>query len=205
MAIHCENPNTIGAETEAILNVTSTTGKALITKLSTTIENLKIHWQGTDAVANLTDLASVYTEVTDLMKNLQTIIVNVNKYEILPLQKHINLSGGSCVVGSELSPTLNDVSSFIDVPKEALESKTTPEIIIDADTFNDFPDDFSKFVEELNQAKDTLFRNWKDGANHADVTAAFARFNENVPKYLSDVTHVRDNLKTVALNKRQLM
>ena len=78
MAIHGVNPNTGGSQTEEMFNITNTTGRDLINNFSATIESLKSHWKGSDAVANLTDLANVYSAVTDLVKNLQKIIVTVN-------------------------------------------------------------------------------------------------------------------------------
>ena len=70
MAIHCLDPNKMGAQTEEMFNVTNTSGRNLVTSFGATIENLKSHWKGSDAVSNLTDLARVYTAVTDLVKDL---------------------------------------------------------------------------------------------------------------------------------------
>ena len=139
MAIHCVNPNTVGTQAVAMYNVTTTSGKNLINSFSTTIESLKSHWKGSDAVANLNDLSKVYTAVTDLIKNLEKIIVTVNNEEVVPMQKHIVSSGGSCTVGETIGITLNGVESVIAVPTEAVESWTDPSIIMDAETFNSFP------------------------------------------------------------------
>lgn len=204
MAIHCVNPNTIGAQTEEMFNITNTAGRDLINSFSTTIENLKNHWKGSDAVANLTDLSNVYTAVTDLVKNLQKIIVIVNNEEIIPLQKHIVSSGGSCTVGNELGISLN-VESYISVPTEAVESWTDPAIIADADTFTSFPTTFENFVNMLNEAKNNLLNNWLDGANRTEVVTVFEDFNNNVPEYKNQITKVRDNLNVVAENKKHLL
>lgn len=204
MTIHCMNPDTVGSKAENMFNVTNTSGKDLIISFSTTIEDLKSHWKGSDAVANLTDLANVYKEVTDLIKKLQKIVVIVNNEEVIPLQKHIVASGGSCTIGNELSVSLN-IESSISVPTESTESWTDPAIITDAETFNSFPETFEKFVTELNEAKDALLTNWLDGANRAEVVSTFEKFNENVPNYQSQITKVRNNLNTVAENKKQLL
>lgn len=204
MAIHCVNPNTVGTQAEEMFNVTNTTGRDLITSFSTTIENLKSHWKGSDAVANLTDLSKVYTAVTDLIKNLQKIIVTVNNNEVVPMQKHIVASGGSCTIGNELAVTLN-VDSVIAVPTEAVESWTDPAIIADAETFTNFPTTFENFVNTLNESKNNLLNNWLDGANRAEVVSTFENFNNNVADYKSQITKVRDNLNTVAENKKQLL
>ncbi len=205
MAIHCVNPNTVGTQAEEMFNITNTTGRDLINSFSTTIENLKSHWKGSDAVANLTDLSKVYTAVTDLVKNLQNIIVSVNNNEVVPMQKHIVASGGSCTIGNELAVTLNGVESVISVPTEAVESWTDPAIIADAQTFTNFPTTFENFVNALNEAKNNLLNNWLDGANRADVVTTFENFNNNVPDYKSQITKVRDNLNIVAENKKQLL
>ena len=204
MAIHCVNPNTVGTQAEEMFNVTNTTGRDLINSFGTTIENLKSHWKGSDAVANLTDLSKVYTAVTDLVKNLQKIIVTVNNNEVVPMQKHIVASGGSCTIGNELAVTLN-VDSVIAVPTEAVESWTDPAIIADADSFTNFPTTFENFVNTLNESKNNLLNNWLDGANRAEVVSTFENFNNNVADYKSQITKVRDNLNTVAENKKQLL
>lgn len=205
MAIHCVNPNTVGTQAEEMFNVTNTTGRDLINSFSTTIENLKSHWKGSDAVANLTDLSKVYTAVTDLVKNLQNIIVSVNNNEVVPMQKHIVASGGSCTIGNELAVTLNGIDSIISVPTEAVESWTDPAIIADAETFNNFPTTFENFVNSLNETKNNLLNNWLDGANRQEVVTTFENFNNNVPDYKSQITKVRDNLNIVAENKKQLL
>lgn len=204
MAIHCVNPNTVGSQAEEMFNVTNTTGRDLINSFGTTIENLKSHWKGSDAVANLTDLSKVYTAVTDLVKNLQRIIVTVNNNEVVPMQKHIVASGGSCTIGNELGVTLN-VDSVIAVPTEAVESWTDPAIIADAESFTNFPTTFENFVNTLNESKNNLLNNWLDGANRAEVVSTFDNFNNNVADYKSQITKVRDNLNTVAENKKQLL
>ena len=129
---------------------------------------------------------------------------NVNNNEVLPLQKHIVASGGECTVGNELAITLN-VDSYIAVPTEAVESWTDPAIIADAETFNSFPQTFENFVNVLNESKNTLLSNWLDGANRQDVVSTFENFNSNVADYKSQVTKVRDNLNTVAENKKKLL
>lgn len=204
MAIHCVNPNTVASQAEEMFNVTNTAGRDLINSFGSTIENLKSHWKGSDAVANLTDLSKVYTAVTDLVKNLQKIIVTVNNNEVVPLQKHIVASGGSCTIGNELAVTLN-VDSVIVVPTEAVESWTDPAIIADAETFTNFPTTFENFVNALNESKNNLLNNWLDGANRAEVVSTFENFNNNVADYKSQITKVRDNLNTVAENKKQLL
>ena len=198
------NPNQIGNQTEAIFNVTNTTGKNLINDFANSINSLKSHWKGTDAVANLNDLAKVYTAVTDLVKKIQQIIVSVNNNDIIPLQKHIVSSGGTCTIGKELSVSLT-VDSNIAVPTQALESWTDEAIISDAQIFNSFPEKFDKFISELNEAKDLLLQNWKEGSNRAQFVGLFNNFNQNVPDYRSNVIKVRDNLNTVAENKRKFL
>lgn len=204
MAIHCINPNTVGTQTENLFNVTNTIGKDLINSFSSSIESLKSHWKGSDAVANITDLSNVYTAVTNLMKNLQKLIVDVNNNDVLPLQKHIVSSGGTCTIGNELAVTLT-MDSYISVPTEAVESWTDPAIITDAETFNDFPSRFEKFLTELNDVKTTLLSNWLDGSNRDSVVTTFNSFEQNVPTYTSSLTKVRDNLNIVAENKKQLL
>ena len=204
MAIHCLDPNKMGAQTEEMFNVTNTSGRNLVTSFGTTIENLKSHWKGSDAVSNLTDLARVYTAVTDLVKDLQRIIVAVNNEEVLPLQKHIVASGGSCTVGNELAVSFN-ADSNISIPTETVESYTDPALIADAEDFSTFPDTFKKFVDELNTTKNELLNNWLDGANRDTVVRTFEEFNNNAPDYSSKITKVRDNLNIVAENKKQML
>ena len=205
MAIHCVNPNTLSSQAVALFNVTSNSGKSLIDSFSSSIESLKLHWKGSDAVANITDLANVYNAVAELVKKLQKIIVTVNNEEVLPLQKHIVASGGTCTVGQELAETLTGINTTIAVPTETVESWTDNAILTDAETFSSFPTTFEKFVSELNEAKNTLLNNWLEGANRADVVSIFENFNNNVGEYKTQVTTVRNNLNTVAENKKQLL
>ena len=123
---------------------------------------------------------------------------------MLPLQKHIVASGGSCTIGNELAITLN-VDSVIAVPTEGIESWTDPAIIADAETFTNFPTTFENFVNTLNEAKNNLLNNWLDGANREEVVSTFENFNNNVADYKSQITKVRDNLNIVAENKKQLL
>ena len=61
------------------------------------------------------------------------------------------------------------------------------------------------FVNELNGAKDVLLKNWLEGAGRENVVNAFKSFNENVPNYKTKITSVRDNLNTIASNKKTLL
>lgn len=204
MAIHCLNPNTIGTQTEEMFNITNTSGRDLINSFSSTIESLKSHWKGSDAVANITDLANVYTAVVELLKELQRLVVEVNNYDVVPMQKNIVANGGECSIGNELAITLN-VDSIIAVPTESVESWTDPAIIADADTFNSFPNTFDNFVNTLNEAKNNLLNNWLDSSNRQQVVDVFNKFNNNVADYKQSITKVRDNLNVVAENKKQLL
>lgn len=204
MAIRCMNPNTIGTETENLFSLTSTTGSELINDFGTTIENLKNHWKGTDAEANLQDLAMVYSGVVTFIKDLQNLIVKVNNNEIIPLQKHIVLSGGTCTVGNELAVTIN-ADPQISIPTGSVESWTDALILDDAANFSEFPTKFERFVSSLEELKDIMLNNWLDGANRAEVVSTFAKFKERVADYINNVNTVRDNLNTVAGIKKQLL
>jgi uncharacterized protein YukE len=91
MAIHIERPNQIGNDINEMYNVTNGTGKKLMNDFASIITSLNSNWKGTDAVANLADLTSVYRDTAALVKKLQKIIAEVNNGEIIPLQKHIQL------------------------------------------------------------------------------------------------------------------
>lgn len=203
MAIHCMNPNTIGSEAEALFNLTNGDGKNLASEFETTIINLKAHWIGSDAKANITDLINVYTGLVGLLKTVQTLIVDVNNNQILPLQREIVASGGTCTIGSELAVSLN-VTETISVPEDTLESRADNAIVTDASTFDGFPTKFTTFITSLNDCKDTLLNNWTDGANRQSVVSAFSTFNENVETYSTNLTKVKDNINTVASNKQKL-
>ena len=75
----------------------------------------------------------------------------------------------------------------------------------DAAEFNDMPSKFQSFVDALNEAKNELLGNWTDGGNRAAVENAFNEFNNNVTHYKNLITKVRDNLNTIAENKKKLM
>lgn len=204
MAIHVNNPSTIGNEVVKLYEVTTNQGKNLIDSLSTTIQNLGSHWKGSDAVANLTDLANVYAAVKEYVMGLQKLIVAANNNEIIPLLKHIQMSGGSSYNFTELAPTISGDTS-IAFPKESLESWSDPSIITDAADFDSFPSKFQSFISALIDAKKDLLANWLEGANRAEVVNAFSTFEENVATYQSKIELVRNNINTVAENKKKFM
>ena len=205
MAIHCMNPNTIGQEAEELFNITSTTGLQLIDSLNATIDSLKSHWKGSDAVTNLNNLALVYGGVVNFIKEFQNIITKANNNEIIPLQKHIVLSGGECTIGKELIVDITK-SPEINVTVDAVESWTSPEIMQDSINFNDFPNKFQNFITDLKDKKNILLSNWLDGANRAGVETVINEFVKKAEEnYLKSITLVRDNLNKVASIKKQLL
>ena len=56
-----------------------------------------------------------------------------------------------------------------------------------------------------NSSKETLLGNWLEGASRAEVVRLFETFNSNVPDFKNQITKVRDNINTVAENKKHLM
>ena len=205
MAIHCMNPNTLGSLAEAMWKVTSVDGKALIDSFAETIVNLDNNWKGSDAVANLKDLNAVYTEVVNLVKSLEQLVVTVNNEEVLPLQRHIQISGGTCTIGNTLAPKLGNVSSSIAIQSEGLVSKTENGFIAIAEKFSSFPTEFTKFVSLLDEAKENLVRNWLDGANREAVISTYNKFKDNVQTYTAQLNRVRDNINVVKKTKQQLL
>ena len=205
MAIHIERPERIGEDINAMYYVTNVTGKELVNKFEQIILSLNNNWKGTDAVANLNELAMVYRDTTSVVKKMQGLIVEVNDKEILPLQRHIKMLGGTG--GTEntgLSPDLA-VADDVTVQTSATASITRDEILLDAENFNSFPEKFSSFVDDLKTAKNKLFQNWIDGANRSEVEAAFKAFETNVGDYISNLNVVRNNLNLVAETKRKLL
>lgn len=203
MAIHCITPNCIGAETENMFNITNTTGKNLIEEFAEILRSLDANWKGTDAVTNLGDLLAAYNVVSDFVKVLQNLVVLVNNEEVLPLQKEINSSGGNCTVGKELGAALN-IPTVV-VQKSAVETKVEPGIITDAENFNGFPDKLKKFVDELFESKDVLLNNWLDGSNRETVVTKFNEFKSAYEAFSPKIEQVRNNLNTVAENKRKFL
>lgn len=205
MAIEIRDPNTIGAETKALFDVTDLSGKSLITSFKATIDSLVSHWKGSDATVNLKDLAMVYGEVTELVKTLQNLIVEVNNNSIIPIQKVAVACGGTCPIPEELAFTLGSCESSISLPAETTESWTDNAILQDAETFNSFPTTFETFVSDLEEKYDTLMKNWLAGASREEVVNLFENFKKNVEDYKTRVTKVRDNINTVAENKKTVM
>lgn len=205
MAIHISNPVQITDQVLKMHNLISSTGKEFLTNYAGVVENLAAHWTGSDAVANQTDLANVYSEVTKLMKTLENLIVTVNNEEVYPLLRHIELSGGDTYKKENISVSLGSVKDSVQITAESTVSRTAPEIIQDAVDFNGLPEKFEMLKEDLLMAKEDLFKNWLDGANIADVKSSFGAFASNVDGYITQVKKVRDNLNTVAENKKQLL
>ena len=204
MAIHIERPNQIGNDINEMYNVTNSTGKKLMNDFASIITSLNNNWKGTDAVANLADLTAVYRDTAALVKKLQKIIAEVNNGEIIPLQKHIQLCGGECTPNGTLSDRL-DIADTVSVQTSATASITNDGILNDASNFNSFPEKFIGFADDLKNASKKLLNNWLDGANREAVVTSFNTFETNVGGYVENLKKVRNNLNTVAENKKQFL
>lgn len=203
MAIHCMNPNTLGQHTSELYSIITNTGGELVNNFAETIEKLKLHWSGSDAVANLESLLKVYTAVSGVVDSLQKFIVKINNNEVIPLQKHINVSGGTCTVASELSEVKVTTGEVEIGSVDSVVSYTSPEIITDAEEFSNFPKKFENFVSSLDESMNVLLSNWLDGANRDEVVNAYNSFKENVEYYKEYLNTVRNNLNVVSSNKKQ--
>lgn len=205
MAIHCIRPNDIAKEAADLYQLTASEGKILIQNFAQVIESLKNDWKGTDASANIKSLISAYSVVSEFVKLLQKMIVEVNNNEILPLQTEIVKSGGTCTIGESLGESLTDLSTLISDPEETTESRVEDNIIKDAETFNSFPEDLARFKDNIDGCKEILLGNWKEGGNIAAVIQSFNDFDNQYAEFSPKVIQVRDNLNTVAENKRPFL
>jgi len=93
----------------------------------------------------------------------------------------------------------------ISAPEATDSSSVSDEILTDADNFKDFPTKFQTFVSNLDSAKATLLNNWKSGGQWVAVENTFKKFFTSAPNYESQIAKVRDNLNTVALNKKKFI
>lgn len=203
MAIHVVNPNTIGNDVEGLYGITVSQGQNLITDLETTINNLAKHWTGTDATANLEDLKKVYEYVCSYVTGVQRLISEVNELEIIPLLKHIELSGG---LRANLASCSEKVKlGSVSIPSATQESWTDAQIITDAVNFDGFPKKMENFVVTLESAKERLMNNWKEGAGRENVLNAFKSYYDSYSTHKNKVEQVRNNLNIVAENKKQFM
>ena len=202
MAIHVNLIDKIAEQTENMFNITNFKGKELLDKFSDVYERLNDDWDGTDAVANLTDLNTVYTAVSDLLSKLEKLTIGAND-EAIGLQKDTVDNGGICAVGSTLASALKFNS--LRAPKNTGVTDAREGILQDAADFNDMPTNFQNLVDALNEAKTELFANWTEGGNRAEIERLFKEFNDNVGHYKSLITKVRDNINTVAENKKKRM
>ncbi|MBE6152431.1 MAG: hypothetical protein E7165_03880 [Firmicutes bacterium] len=205
MAIHCDNPNTISSEAEELFGIVSDGCGGFIEDLETVIHSLDSHWKGTDAVKNLAELASLYTEITKIMQNLETTIVNLNNEAFLPLQKHIVDIKGMCTIGNELEGKVKLRDSYIAVQTEGTQSITMAEIVKDIAKFEDFPERFSSLVEDLNTTKEKLLKNWQEGPKRGELVEAFNKFENQIEAFAERLTAVRDNLIDISIYKQQLL
>lgn len=206
MAINIMNPTKITDDVMKLYNLMGVDGKQFLKDYAKIVERLSQHWTGSDAVANQTDLANVYAEVTKLIKTLENLIIKVNNEEVYPLLRHIELSGG---IGYKkemgLQSSLGEISNSVSITKESNQSMTTSDIIQDASDFNGMPEKFETLKENLISAKNELFKNWLDGADLANIKSSFTSFENNVGSYIAQLKKVRDNLNIVAENKKSLL
>lgn len=204
MAIHVTRPDKIGADIERLFQVTNIQGKELISALESTITNLGNHWKGSDAGANLADLAKVYSYIKEYVYGVQNLIVDVNNNEVIPLLNHINFSGGSKYSYADIAPTV-DNNFVIALPPVTTEAWTSDEILKDETEFSTFPTKLATFISALDTEKTVLLDNWKEGANRETVVRMFNEYNSNYETHKSAVNTVKEHLTTVANNKRALL
>jgi len=203
MAIQVMNMSKIGTDASNLFNITNNEGKNFITSFKGIIESLKQHWKGSDATANINDLITVYREIGYLIRDVQNFIVAVNNEEILPLINEMRSSGGGVYKCDQLAGVI--AVPEISAPEATDSSSVSDEILTDADNFKDFPTKFQTFVSNLDSAKATLLNNWKSGGQWVAVENTFKKFFTSAPNYESQIAKVRDNLNTVALNKKKFI
>lgn len=205
MAINCVDPNKIGIQaTDLHTCITGQEGgKGLLDSFESSITNLKLHWIGSDAKTNITDLINVYNGLKGMLTSVQTYIVSVTNEQIIPLQQNIVNDGGICTIASPLA--IVALGTDLTPPADTLEHRVEETMLADATEFEGIPGKFTTFVTNINEYKTTLLNNWLEGAGRENVVTSFNTFNEDVENYKAILDRVKNNISTVAANKKGLM
>lgn len=188
----CEDLNRLGTET----------GGELVNRLGQNITNLKAHWIGSDATANINKLIVVHKALEAIVSDAITVSAAAGN-RIVAIQEVRNMNGGGGNVGAALNKNVptdlaiadcSDTSEYFVDPAAANDYATLQGICTD---YNDFKDSFSAI-------KDELLQNWTAGSDRERAVAAFNEFTQNADTYNKYLNEAKEILGIAVSNIQQI-
>lgn len=187
---------------EDLNNLSKNSGTELINDLGTNINNLKVHWKGTDATEHVNNLIKVYEALIALVTDAKAI-TDFAGGRIRAIQEVRRANGGSGNVGGALDGTAPDASGLPAV-EPTNEYFCDPSSKSDYDLLDKICTDYSNFINKFSSQKDALMSNWTAGANRENAVKVFDEFSTNSSKYNQLLSNAKENLRIAVSNISKL-
>lgn len=187
---------------EDLNNLSKNSGTELINDLGTNINNLKVHWKGTDATEHVNNLIKVYEALIALVTDAKAI-TDFAGGRIRAIQEVRRANGGSGNVGGTLDGTAPNASSLpaVELTNEYF---CDPSSKSDYDLLDKICTDYSNFINKFSSQKDALMSNWTAGANRENAVKVFDEFSNNSSKYNQLLSNAKENLRIAVSNISKL-
>jgi len=202
MNINVNNLDLGYQQCEDLHRVVSTKGESLLNDLSRNINNLKIHWIGSDASAHINNLIKVYESLIALLTDAKAVSADAAS-KIIAIQEVRNSNGGGGMVGSMLPNTAPNAPT-IGYAESTTEYYVDPAANSDYKMLQNICSEYISFRDQFRSVKDELMHNWTAGANREQAEANFNEFESNSDAYNKYLTDARDNLGIAVSNISQL-
>ena len=202
MDIQVSNLNEGYNQCEGLNSLVSSTGESLISNLETNINNLKVHWIGSDATVHINNLIQVHDALVALISDAKSTTSDAGN-KIIAIQEVRSANGGGGSIGSPLSSAAPNSSSIA-------QCESTEEYYVDPSASSDYTmlqeecTSFTTFISDFKAKKEALLQNWTAGANREQAVANFNEFEGNAETYNKYLTEARDNLGIAVSNLNQL-
>lgn len=197
MNINVNNLDQGYQQCEELNTLSRTSGENLINNLGTDINNLKVHWKGSDATIHINNLIKVYDALIAVVGDAKSLTSAAGS-AMSAIQEVRRANGGSGVVGALLPNNAPDSAPIGNVD-ETTEYYCDPAARADYTQLVQVCTDFVNFRNQFSSQKDTLMSNWTAGANREEAVSAFYNFESNADTYNTYLTGARDNLE-IAVN-----
>ena len=187
---------------EELNTLVKTSGEKLISELGSDINNLKVHWKGSDATKHINNLVKVYDALVAIVTDAKAVTADAGN-KIIAIQEVRRSNGGAGTVGAMLSNNAPDASA-IQPAEETTEYYCDPAARSDYNQLVQICSDFVTFKNQFQSQKDELLSNWTAGANREQAVNNFNEFESNTDTYNKYLTDAKDNLEIAVSNLGQL-
>lgn len=198
MEAHFLNVSAAYSQCESLNTLASSNGEKLIKNLESDINNLKVHWVGTDATKHINHLISVYNALIELVYQAKRSSSEAASMGVIKVQTAIHSNCGEGSVGEELPSNRPDAASIATL-EDTNEFYCEPASKSDYTLLVQICTDFDNFISQFTSAKDELMNNWISGANRENAVEEFNDFASNSDLYKNYLIEARDNLE-IAVN-----